>query len=212
MWSSIYDTEQNPLVALEEPVVDALLGPVRGLRVADIGCGTGRHAVRLADAGAHVVALDFSEGMLARAYEKAQGRRNLHLVRHDLNMRLPLTDGIFDRVICCLVLDHITDLRGLFSEMRRVCAPDGAIVTSVVHPALMLRGVTARFTDPRTGLETRPASQPNQISDYVMGAVRAGLRIDQMSEHIVGQELATRVERAAKYLGWPLLLAMRLRP
>jgi len=38
---------------------------------ADIGCGTGRHAIRLAAAaGAKVTALDFSEGMLERARAK----------------------------------------------------------------------------------------------------------------------------------------------
>src|SRR5579862_4366785 len=41
-WAEIYDGEGNPLVAMEEPWVDKLLGDVRGLAVADIGCGTGR--------------------------------------------------------------------------------------------------------------------------------------------------------------------------
>ncbi|MCI0366584.1 MAG: hypothetical protein L0219_22195, partial [Phycisphaerales bacterium] len=50
-WARIYDEEENPLVQLEEPLVDQLMGDVRGLRVADIGCGTGRHAVRLAARG-----------------------------------------------------------------------------------------------------------------------------------------------------------------
>src|SRR5271170_4678065 len=70
-WADIYDGDDNPLVALEEPWVDKLLGDVNGLKVADIGCGTGRHALRLAAAGAIVQAVDFSEGMLARAQAKA---------------------------------------------------------------------------------------------------------------------------------------------
>ncbi|MBI4578804.1 MAG: hypothetical protein HY718_03825, partial [Planctomycetes bacterium] len=45
-WSSIYDGEDNPLIELEEPIVAGLLGDVHGLEVADIGCGTGRHALR----------------------------------------------------------------------------------------------------------------------------------------------------------------------
>jgi hypothetical protein len=32
-----------------------------------------------------------------------------------------------------------------------------------------------------------------------------------MSEHVVDEELAARSPRAQKYLGWPLLLVMRLR-
>ena len=41
-WAENYDGEDNPLVALEEPLVDPLLGDVAGARAIDIGCGTGR--------------------------------------------------------------------------------------------------------------------------------------------------------------------------
>src|SRR4029079_18860568 len=66
-WAEVYDGEGNPLVEMEGPWVERLLGDVRGLAVADIGCGTGRHALRLAAAGAHVTAGGFSEGMPRRA-------------------------------------------------------------------------------------------------------------------------------------------------
>src|ERR1051325_2796348 len=71
-WAEIYDGEDNPLIALETPEIQRLLGDVSGKRIADVGCGTGRHAVGLARSGASVTALDFSEGMLSRAREKAQ--------------------------------------------------------------------------------------------------------------------------------------------
>ena len=63
-WSEIYDQEANPLVGLEEPVVREALGDVAGLSVLDLGCGTGRHALWMAAAGASVTAIDFSEGMM----------------------------------------------------------------------------------------------------------------------------------------------------
>jgi len=42
-WAEIYDDEDNPLCEIETPHVQALLGDVAGLRVCDLGCGTGRH-------------------------------------------------------------------------------------------------------------------------------------------------------------------------
>src|SRR5436309_7019436 len=69
-WAALYDADPNPLVALEEPWVDRLLGDVRGLSVLDLGCGTGRHALRLEAAGAVVHAIDFSEAMLDQARRK----------------------------------------------------------------------------------------------------------------------------------------------
>jgi len=210
-WAEIYDAENNPLIALEEPLVAALLGNVRGLAIADVGCGTGRHALRLAEAGAAVTALDFSPRMLEQAKDKP-GAANIHFIPHDLAAPLPLSDRSFDLALCCLVGDHIADLASLFRELARICRPDGAIIFSVMHPAMMLRGLQARFTDPATGRETRPQSYPHQVADYVMAATRAGLHLAHISEHAVDEALAQRCPRAAKYLGWPMLLLMQLRP
>ena len=56
--------DANPLPALEEPQVREALGGVRGRDVLDLGCGTGRHTVWMAETGARVTAVDFSENML----------------------------------------------------------------------------------------------------------------------------------------------------
>lgn len=69
-WSEVYDGDANPLIALEQPQVERMLGDVRGLRIADVAAGTGRHSLRLANAGARVTALDFSSGMLAKERTK----------------------------------------------------------------------------------------------------------------------------------------------
>jgi SAM-dependent methyltransferase len=42
-----------------------------GMRVLEVGCGTGRHTLELARLGCRVTAIDLSAGMLARAREKA---------------------------------------------------------------------------------------------------------------------------------------------
>jgi ubiquinone/menaquinone biosynthesis C-methylase UbiE len=208
-WAQIYDDEENPLILLEEAHVKGLLGDVSGLTIADIGCGTGRNALHLAASGAQVTAVDYSEAMLQRARAKT-GANRIRFLHHDLSARLPFADGAFDRVLCYLVIDHIAELANFFRELKRICRNDGFIVASVMHPAMMLRGVQARFTDPATGRETRPLSYPHQISDYVMAATRAGLVFDHLSEHAVDDDLAERSPRARKHLGWPLLLLMRL--
>jgi len=210
-WAAIYDSEDNPLIALEEPRVVELLGDARGLDVADLGCGTGRHAVRLAAGGARVTAVDFSAAMVARAAGKP-GWAEVRFLAHDLTQPLPLADASFDRVLSCLVLEHIEDVGSFFAECRRICRPTGFVLVSAMHPAMMLRGIQARFVDPATGAEVRPASHTATISDYVVAALRAGLSIDHLSEHAVGDEQAARSPRAARYLGWPILFLMRLRP
>ena len=77
---------------------------------------------------------------------------------------------------------------------------------------MMLRGVQARFRDPESGQEFRPASHAHQLSDYVLAAARAGCVFDHLSEHAVDEDLANRLERARRYVDWPMLFVMRLLP
>lgn len=210
-WSDVYDVDGNPLVLLEEPHVDRLLGDVRGLSVLDVGRGTGRHAVRLAQQGARVTGVDFSAGMLGKARQKLGGER-VTFVEHNIAEPLPFAEASFDRVLSCLVLDHVPDVMAFFAELRRVCRSTGVVVASVMHPAMELKGVQARFLDTQSGVEVRPASFPHQISDYVMGALHAGLRLVELSEYSVDAALVTQSKRAEKHLGWPLLLFMKLAP
>lgn len=179
--------------------------------MADVGCGTGRHAIRLAAAGARVTALDFSPRMLEAARAKP-GAAAVRFLLHDVTTRLPLPDGAVDRVLCCLVAEHVADLTAFFRELGRACAeaPRGTIVLSAMHPAMMLRGVQARFHDPHTGARTQPASLPHQVSDYVTAARAAGLTIEHLGEHAVDESLAAGWPRAERYLGWPMLLLMKL--
>jgi SAM-dependent methyltransferase len=207
-WSEIYDGEDNPLVLLEELHLSHRMGTVAELDVADIGCGTGRRAIPMAAAGARVTALDFSEGMLAKARGKALAG-SVRFQAHDLTRSWPLDAGGFDLAISCLVLDHVPDLRHFFSEVHRILRSDGRFVMSVIHPAMALRGVQARFPDPDSGRRIGLASCTHSIADYLNAAVRANLELEWAAEHSVDEQLAARSVRAVKHLGWPLLLLMK---
>jgi malonyl-CoA O-methyltransferase len=210
-WAEFYDEEDNPLVLLEERHIGPLAGAVTGLAVADVGCGTGRHALQWAAAGARVTAVDFSEAMLQRARAKP-GAGAINFVRHDLAKKLPLASAVFDRVFCCLVLDHIAGLDRFFLELRRLCRPKGRVIISVMHPAMSLKGVQARFIEPASGRRISPASHAHQMSDYLMAAIHAGLVLEQVGEYAADATLAAQSPRAGKYLGWPMLLLLKLVP
>ena len=204
-WAMVYDDDQNPLQALEGPLVQQACGNVQGLRVLDMGCGTGRHTLWLAQAGAEVTGIDFSEAMLAKAHEKAKGY-SIDLIVHDLHQRLPFETGQFDMVVSGLVLEHIADLAHYFSEIARVLGNPGRAVVSAMHPAMFLRDSQAQFTDPNSGEEVRPGSLSHQLSDVVMGAVSASLELVHFAEHSADAQLAEDFPRSEKYVGWPMLV------
>jgi len=209
-WAATYDTMGNWLLELEEPEVDRALGDVQGLDVLDVGAGTGRHAIRIAERGGRVTAIDFSEEMLAKARQKPDAGRVRWLV-HDAARPLPFAASSFDRVLSALVLEHIPvgQLASFFGELARVARGDGVIVVTAMHPAMFVNGVSANFRD-ESG-EVRPRSYVATLSDYVMGAIHAGLIIVTLAERSVDEALATRNERSRKWLGWPALFVMTLR-
>ena len=209
-WAEVYDHELNPLIALEEPVVRQALGDVSGLSVLDLGCGTGRHALWLGAAGARVTAVDFSEGMLNEARRKP-GASAVNFLVHDLHQPLPFEAGAFDRVVSGLVLEHLSDLHFVFGEARRVLKPGGCAVVSAMHPAMHLKGVQARFTDPVTGEKVQPGSVPHALGDFVMASLRAGFTLEAIGEYAPDAAFAARYPRAEKYVDWPMLVVLRLR-
>lgn len=208
-WAPLYEDDGNPLLALEQPAVHAAVGDPGGLDVLDLGTGTGRHALWLATRGARVTALDFSEGMLAQARTRV-GAAQVRFIAHDLAQPLPLPDASFDLVVSGLVLEHLDDLPLFFAEARRVLRPGGRAVVSTLHPAMFLRGAQARFTDPDSGALVQPGSVPHPLGAFVMAALQAGFRLQDVLERAPDAPLAATVPRAARYLGWPMLLLLEL--
>ena len=51
--------------------IEAELGPDKSVRILDVGCGTGRHAIELTKKGYAVTGIDLSEAQLKKANEKA---------------------------------------------------------------------------------------------------------------------------------------------
>ena len=102
-WAEFYDGDDNPLVLLEEEHIGPLLGDVAGLDVADVGCGTGRHTLRLAAADARVTAVDFSAVGLAKGAKLAEGRGvSLDWVEADLREYEPAPGG-YDLVLIAYI-------------------------------------------------------------------------------------------------------------
>src|SRR3954449_6510689 len=91
-WSEGYDQQGNPIVALEEPAVRSLVESLPPGRALDAACGTGRHALRLAELGHDVTGFDVTPEMLRVAAERVPEGL---FVEADLR-EIPARAGAFD--------------------------------------------------------------------------------------------------------------------
>jgi SAM-dependent methyltransferase len=106
-------------------------GDLRGRRVLDVGCGTGRLAAALAERYAcKVWGVDTSAEMLAVARERVP--RGV-AVREAAAEQLPFRDGWFERATMTLVVHHLDRPRA-FGEARRVVGEGGRLAILTFDP------------------------------------------------------------------------------
>ncbi|MCI7551625.1 MAG: demethylmenaquinone methyltransferase [Actinomycetaceae bacterium] len=112
------------LVTVWRKTTTEALGVAPGMTILDIAAGTGTSAAQYAQAGADVVAFDFSEGMIEKGKERYP---QLRFVQGDA-MELPFEDGIFDATTISYGLRNIADPHKALEEMYRVTKPGGTLV------------------------------------------------------------------------------------
>lgn len=113
----------------------------RGGEVLELGAGTGRLAIPLADSGLHVVALDASDEMLRRLRANDTHGRVVTVLA---DMASPTVDPMlrdrrFDVVVCAcssiLNLPDETAIASCLSESAALSAPGGLVVIEAIVPA-----------------------------------------------------------------------------
>ena len=179
-WSQTYDTDRNLTRDLDEQIMREALTNLRFKSILEIGCGTGKNTVFLAQIGARVHALDFSEGMIEKAKERVK-EDHVRFSIADLTQRWPCEDQAYDLIVCNLVLEHIEDLSFIFSEAFRVLESQGKFLVNELHPFRQYEGKKARF-DKGESVTEIPAFV-HHVSDFVNAASDNGCKLIQLKEH-----------------------------
>jgi SAM-dependent methyltransferase len=127
--------------ATQPPAIQAFLraeldvlrdSTTEGMRVIDIGCGTGRHLHLLAERLRLGVGVDYERTYVVQAHRRARGRV-LHFVTGDATA-IPLATE-FDLAICLTnTWGTMGNKSGVLSEMRRLAAKPGTRLLSVFSP------------------------------------------------------------------------------
>jgi ubiquinone/menaquinone biosynthesis C-methylase UbiE/uncharacterized protein YbaR (Trm112 family) len=107
---------------------------VRGKRVLDVGCGTGRFADIILRWGGEVYAMDLSYGVDV-AYANLGATPGFHAVQASV-FELPFQDEAFDLIFSLGVLDHTPDCERAFKGLPRLLKPGGQIAIWVYSSSI----------------------------------------------------------------------------
>jgi SAM-dependent methyltransferase len=140
---------------------------LRGGRVLDVGCGTGKVARALAERGlARVWGVDPSAEMLAEARERVPSSVGLKLGEAE---RLPFKGGYFDAAVLWTVV-HLIERSLAFAELHRVLAPGGRVAIVTFAPEHFTSYWQNEFFPSIAKIDLARHPSPEQLSEEVQAA------------------------------------------
>ncbi len=165
----------------------AMLAPAPGLRLLEIGFARGELLRACAQDGAQVTGIDFSPHA-CRIARETLGDTHAALVRGDCR-KLPIADGVFDRVFAGDVIEHLPFVGGiaLLREMHRVLRPGGRLLIHTT-PNAIFRHWTYRFGRPLLRCLSRELTEQTDEQFRIM---------DRVHVHEYSTVSLRRVARAA---------------
>lgn len=135
---STYDIHYGALSYGENRL--ALIGPVKGKKVLEVGCGGGQNTIALARKGAEAVGVDPSKAQIAHACHLAKTCNADATFVTASAEGLPFTSEYFDVVLSSHAFEYVYDIEKAFTEVYRVLKVDSIFVLCTNHPYFIAVG------------------------------------------------------------------------
>ena len=203
---------------LKETLLRLLGDRLRGARVCDLCCGEGYVSrFLLAEGAGEVVGIDLSAELVAVAKERAPAGPISYRV-DDAGVLASVQDGVFDVVVSQMAMMDVADHAAMFRAVRRVLAPGGAFVFTLLHPCFEGRpfhvrdappflfdeaGLPSAFVVSRyategywnsggEGVRGHMGAYHRTLSTYINDLIGAGFVLERLEEPLAGFN-ATRI-------------------
>lgn len=118
---------------IETDLAFGMLKINEGMKILDIGCGTGNFSIKLAERGCHVTGIDVSEEMLKIARKKAYEKKlDIDFINMDVK-NLKFADNEFNAAISMAAFEFIDDISKVTDEIFRTVKAGGQILIGTIN-------------------------------------------------------------------------------
>lgn len=197
---------------IEQQILNDFLPPPEkagSQTIIDLGCGTGRTAIPLAQAGYDVIAVDLSQSMLGQLNQKISAANlpgTIHPVRANLVELDCLSDNMADHAVCLFSTMGMVAgrkyRRQMLEHVHRIVRPGGILLLHVHHRWAALREQGG------IGKTLKSLARSMSDSEHEFGdSVYAYRGLDQMFMHRFGR---TEIEQDLRSTDWRVEHCLRL--
>ncbi|GAC1311608.1 MAG: hypothetical protein NVSMB24_31470 [Mucilaginibacter sp.] len=216
LWAANYDAQPgNLMLDLDEFLFNKILADtdIKNKRIADIGCGTGRHWPKIfAENPAGLTGFDVSPGMLKRLKLKFPDGQTEIITD---NLFDTIQDEVFDVIISTLTVAHIENIEEALMAWCRILSSKGDLIITDFHPDILAVGGKRTFSHQSARIAVRNFVHPTTtIRDILLRknfqlVHREELHIDESVKHYYQQQNALAVYE--KFKGLSAIYGMHFR-
>ncbi len=191
-WAASYDSDENKTRDLDKRVSQQTLRNYDFKTVLEIGCGTGKNTNWLRAHCSYLLAVDFSEEMLAIAKEKIKDPR-VRFHQANITQAWEFTKGLFDLITCNLILEHIEDVDFVFQQSAYKLHKKGLFFISEYHPFKQYLGKQARFE--KNGETVLIPSYTHHVSEFIAAGKKNDFELVELKEWMNEHEDEDKIPR-----------------
>ena len=214
-WARSYDTDPNPMLALEKRFLEPMLPGAAGMDVVDLGCGTGRWLQILKDtAPRSLLGIDSSPEMLRQARRKLNGAARLV---HADGSGVSLAPVSADLVLASFLLSYVEDAQGLLCNARAALRENASLFLTDVHPETSSALHWKRGVRGESGFQII-RTVGRSIESVISLCEAVGLRLVARLEPTFGDEergsftAAGKIGEFERAAGYPAIYILEFRP
>jgi ubiquinone/menaquinone biosynthesis C-methylase UbiE len=188
IWADNYDNQPgNLMLDLDEQVFSGLLNKVdiENKRVADIGCGTGRHWDKLLKGKPlSLTGFDVSAGMLKHLEEKYPQADTYRIIDNQFSF---IPDDTYDVIISTLTVAHIDNIKEALNAWARIASEQADIIITDFHPIALAAGGQRTFEHNKSQIAVE--NHVHYVFEIEEILLREGFNTVNLDERVVNENV-----------------------